>query len=186
MSFTKIQLASRASTLLGGAKIQAGEETVYQLWVDEHFDALLEHSLLLYPWSFALKSENLTLESGAKTKKYRFRKPANLLRILSAYNDSNLIEHYWEDSQALECDFDQLTIQGIFKVAEEDLPSYFSHYFVYFLAQHMAISFTDQLEKAGYFQQIAEIELQKACLLDQTNYQKDTRSLNLLNFSRYL
>jgi len=162
-----IALASNAMILLGGKAIASFEESSAESQIASN---LFEHSyksvLSSHRWRFAVKQAKLArlTEKPESIFSYQFQLPTDNIYLIRAINDRNY-EIYGDKlySNALE-----VTIEHVFDIKTDNIPSYFAKMFEFYLASQFAIPLTGDIDKASYFTQVYEKALIKAKFADSS------------------
>lgn len=161
MGFSKIQLSSNALILLGDQPISsfddtgAGARSASNLYESAYLSILSSHR-----WNFATKKTTLSRLTAKPLNEYlyQFQLPTDMVRLTSTYPVSNykiLEDKLYSDSQAVSIDY-------IYKVSEDKLPSYFIKAFEYYLAVQLAIPVTEDFNKMELMQRMYERESRNA------------------------
>ena len=106
--------------------------------INGSYDRLYALALTSYDWSFAKQKASLTKQSNSGKYKYVYELPEDCLYIRSLYCDdnySNVIDCYSRNGSYLYTDSDKLNVIYTKRICEEELPAYFTEYFIYMLAR---------------------------------------------------
>lgn len=171
-SASDIQLASNALILLGHNPIASfteatsGAEVASNLFTHSYRSILTQHR-----WRFATKQQVLARlsESPESVYNYQFQMPVDLLYLIRPVRGKNY--EVYEDkiySNDLE-----MTVEYIYEIASDRLPSYYAKMFEYYLASQFAIPITGDIEIASYYTQQYEKALIKAKFADSSQRPND-------------
>lgn len=170
MSFTSIDLCSRALTKIGAKSISSfGEETAEASVAEQLYTPTLEGILSSHPWRFALAQRDLTRlkEDPAGDFKYAYALPNDFLRAISAgINGSGKGLNYRIFNNQLHTDGESVLLTYIFKPNESDFPPFFSHLVISWLAAEFCLPLTESTSRTEHLRKIAESDFSKAKLTD--------------------
>ena len=170
MTYTKIDLCSRALVKLGAQPISSFEETTAEAKVcAQLYEPTLESLLALYPWRFALVKTELGQLVQAPTADYKFayQLPNDCIRVLSAGNASH--SHglsYKIVNNTLHTNANRVTISYISRPSESNFPAFFSNALIAKLAAELCLPLTESTTRTDYMYNRAEEELKAAKLTD--------------------
>jgi hypothetical protein len=170
MSYTNIDLCSRALVELGANSISSFDETSCEATVaSQLYQPTLENLLASYPWRFALKQKSLArLENKPVSDyQYAFQLPNNCLRILSAgqsVKSSGL--QYKIVGKCLYANTSKVILNYIEKPDESTFPPFFVKAFITQLASEFCLPLTESTTRTDYMRKIAAEELKQARLVD--------------------
>ena len=165
MAFTKVQIISRAFTLMGKGSIVSLEnaDPLVQAASDA-FDLILESTLTDSNWRFATDIQQLSLLNEKPIVdrwQYIYALPSNFLKFINIYPRTYDFELYANKRLYTNLNA-SIHMEFIFKPDITLVPSYFSRYFIYELAAFLAASnaqskdLTGYLDsKAGYYKAVA-------------------------------
>ncbi len=168
-----VSLASNAMLLLGGKTIASFTDGSTESQIASN---LFEHSykfvLSQHRWRFAVKQIKLArlLEKPEAVFSYKFQLPIDLLYLIRTV-DNQSYEIYGDKlyTNSLE-----VTVEYVFSVATDKLPSYFAKMFEFYLASQFAIPLTGDINKATYYSQQYEKGLIKAKFMDSSSRPNQT------------
>jgi len=150
---TSIDIASNALVMIGDEPISSFDDPGAGALVASAIYPNTYRSLLAsHPWTFSLKEvflSRLTQEPDDKTNyKYAFQLPPNLIRIWKVMSHSN----YDNVGRLLYSNETELLCRYGYQVDEVDLPPHFVQALEYKLASDFAISVTEDIQKAAYYE----------------------------------
>lgn len=165
MAFSKVQLASNALILLGDEPISsftdagAGAQTAANLYETSYLSMLSSHR-----WNFATKKATLArlAEAPRNEYKYQYQLPTDIVMLVTTYPVSTyriLGDKLYSDAETVEIDY-------IWKIPEDQFPSYFVKAFEFYLAAQFAVPITEDLNKAEVMNRFYERESRKARYAD--------------------
>lgn len=162
-----VALASNAMLLLGGKTIASFTDGSTEAQIASN---LFEHSykavLSEHRWRFAVKQEKLARLSQKPEAlfTYQFQMPTDILYLIRTI-DTQRYEIYGDKlySNSLE-----ITVEYVFRVASDKIPSYFAKMFEYYLAFQFAIPLTGDLDKASFYKGLYREGLMKAKHIDSS------------------
>jgi len=165
MAFTKVQIVSRAFTLIGkGSVISLDNPDPLVQSASDNFDMMYESSLCDANWRFATGIQQLSLlnESPVVDRwKYIYALPSNFLKFINIYPRTYDFELY-ANKKLYTNSNNPKWMEFIFQPDITLVPSYFSRYLIWELAAFLATSnaqvkdLTNYLDsKAAYFKAVA-------------------------------
>lgn len=165
MGFSKVQLISNALILLGDSPISslsdsgAGAKAGANLYESSYLAMLSSHR-----WNFATKKVKLSRLTEAPTNEYKhqFQLPTDIVMLITTYPVST----YRILGDKLYSDFQTAEIDYIYKIPENQFPSYFIKAFEFYLARDLCIPVTEDLNKMQAMHDIYEKEARKAKYAD--------------------
>jgi hypothetical protein len=185
-------MATTDISVVNGALIMVGADDINTL-NDNTMEAKLAKSvytdtkqmlLQYYPWRFSLKQIDL---GGALVApplfakwKYKYKLPADTLRIISLENEEDY--EVFEDEVYTNVNPCRIIYQ--FKISETDMPSYFIRSLQFHLARIFSISLQEDKSKMDIFDKMADKETARARQIDaqqQPNPSIPERNYSLLN-----
>jgi len=163
-----VALASNAMVLLGGSSIASFEEASTESQIASN---LFEHSyksiLSGHRWRFATKQKKLarlTLVPEAEFS-YMFQMPSDLLYLIRIIDTQN----YEVYGDKLYTNSLEATIEYVYDVKSDLVPSYWAKMFEFYLASQFAIPLTGDIDKASFYGQEYQKALIKAKFLDSSS-----------------
>ena len=170
MSYTKIDLCSRALVKLGANPIASFNEATAEAKVcTQLYEPTLESLLAAYPWRFALeKSELARLTTTPMADyQYAYQLPNDCVRVLSAGNGlKSQGLKYKIIGGTLHTDSDRVIISYIAKPDESAFPPFFSNALIARLAAELCLPLTESTNRTDYMYSRAEEEFKAAKLTD--------------------
>ena len=170
MSYTNIDLCSRALVELGANAISSFDETSTEATVaSQLYQPTLENLLASYPWRFALKQKTLAKLQAKPLADYQyaFQLPNNCLRILSAgQNVKSSGLQYKIVGSCLYTNAPEVVLNYIEKPNESIFPPFFVKAFISQLASEFCLPLTESTTRTDYMRKIAAEELKQARLVD--------------------
>lgn len=162
-----IALASNAMLLLGGKTIASFTDGSTEAQIASN---LFEHSyktaLSCHRWRFAVKQEKLARLAATPEAlfSYQFQLPIDILYLIRPI-DNQRYEVYEDKiySNSLE-----MTIEYVFNISSDKVPSYWAKMFEYDLASQFAIPLTGDAGKAELYERKHTKALIKAKFLDSS------------------
>lgn len=150
-----IDMSSNALLLIGDDPISsftepgAGAQAAANLYPDTYRRVLSEH-----PWTFATKEQQLNKLSQTPDPltnyQYAYQLPVDLIRLWAIFGDPN----YTIVNGILYSNTGSgLLARYVYAVDEANLPPHFIKAMEYMLASDFAVSVTEDLTKAGYYEQ---------------------------------
>ncbi len=171
MAFTRIQIISQALTLLGKGPVNdlvsAGE---FGAAADQTYDLLYPYLLGTDNWRFNVAIKQLSvLVDSPPVDRWRFalQLPSDYLSLVRTYpliNDFNIYE------DKIFTNTDDISLEYHFEPDEFLLPAYFVAYFVYSLAEHLALAVALQESYAKEMAAHREIAYAKALFTDAQSH----------------
>ena len=123
--------------------------------VNERYEPCLIYALTRYIWSFAKQEAELTARESLTGQrfKYRYALPEDLLFLLGQYSDakqSSSILDFEKRGNYILTDSEEVFITYTRRVAESELPIYFTDFFIFSLARDICLNLTgdNDLEQA--------------------------------------
>lgn len=162
-----IALASNAMLLLGGSTIASFTEESAEAQIAAN---LFEHSyrllLATHRWRFAVKQERLArlTQTPEKIFNYMFQLPTDIIYLIRTI-DSQRYEIYGDKLYSNSTD---VTIEYVYNIESDKIPSHFAKAVEFYLASQFAIPLTGDTEKASYYTQQYEKALVKAKFIDSS------------------
>ena len=162
-----VSLASNALVLLGHQSIASFTEETAGAQVAEN---LYEHSykflLSSHRWRFATTQKQLArlTASPEAVYKYQFQLPTDIVYLIRPISIAN----YEIYNDKLYCNQETATIEYVYNIPEDFIPSYFAKAVEFYLAQQFAIPITGDIDKASYYGQQFNAQMLKAKGLDSS------------------
>lgn len=170
MSYTKIDLCSRALVKLGANPIASFNEATAEAKVcAQLYDPTLESLLAAYPWRFALGKAELACLNTTPTADYRYayQLPYDCVRVLSAGNGAKSQGlKYKIIGNTLNTNAEQVIISYISRPDEAAFPPFFCNALITRLAAELCLPLTESTTRTDYMYQRAEEEFKSAKLTD--------------------
>ena len=170
MTYTKIDLCSRALVKLGASTIASFDEATAEAKVcTQLYEPTLESLLAAYPWRFALeKAELARLVSVPNADyQYAYQLPNDCVRVLSAGNGSRSQGlKYKIVGNTLHTNAEQVIISYIARPDEANFPPFFSNALIARLAAELCLPLTESTTRTDYMYQRADEEFKNAKLTD--------------------
>ncbi len=142
MAFTKIQIISNALSLIGKGPITAiADAGDFGKHAENMYDMTIESILAADDWRFATAIQELSKLVSVPIVDnwtYIYQLPANCLAIRRFYPDTRDFETY--ENGLIYSNTDNLYIEYRFKPDESRFPIFFVEYFIYYLAQTLALT----------------------------------------------
>jgi len=168
-----IALASNAMLLLGGSTIASfTEESAESQIAANLFEHSYRYVLAVHRWRFAVKQEKLarlTAEPEALFN-YQFQLPTDIIYLIRTI-DNQRYEVY-EDK--LYSNSTEVTIEFVYDIDSDKIPSHFAKAVEYYLASQFAIPLTGDTEKASYYSAQYEKAVVKAKFIDSSSRPNQT------------
>ena len=170
MTYTKIDLCSRALIKLGAQTIASFDEATAEAKVcSQLYEPTLESLLAAYPWRFALEKAQLPrlVQTPQADYQYAYQLPHNCVRVLSAGNsDRSQGLKYKIVGNMLHTNSEQVIISYISRPDETAFPPFFSNALIAKLAAEMCLPLTESTTRTDYMYNRAEEEFKTAKLTD--------------------
>ena len=170
MSFTSIDICSRALVKLGAKSIASFSEDTAEAHVAEQlYGMTLESLLAAYPWRFALKQVSLARLANAPSAdfQYAYALPNDCVRVLSAGNvnrgrglDYRIMKHQ------LHTNGENVILTYLCQPDEADFPAFFVDALVAKLAAEFCLPLTESTTRTDYLRRLADEACQTARLID--------------------
>lgn len=171
-SASDVELASNALLLLGHDPISSFTESTAGAQVASN---LFEHSykaiLTQHRWRFATKQAVLARLSTSPTSvfTYQFQMPPDLLYLIRPVS----VREYEVYEDKIYSNSTTMTIEYIYDIASDRLPSYYAKMLEFFLASQFAIPITGDIDKASFYGQQYEKALIRAKFADSSQRPND-------------
>jgi len=170
MSYTKIDLCSRALVKLGANTISSFNEATAEAKVcTQLYEPTVESLLAAYPWRFALDKAILArlISKPTADYQYAYQLPADCVRVLSAGNGikSQGIK-YKIVGNTLHTNAEKVVISYIARPDETTFPPFFTNALIARLAAELCLPLTESTTRTDYMYQRAEEEFKIAKLTD--------------------
>ena len=170
MTYTKIDLCSRALVKLGAQTISSFDEATAEAKVcAQLYEPTVESLLAAYPWRFALVKTELArlVMTPTADYQYAYQLPNDCVRVLSAGNGgkSQGVE-YKIVHRTLQTNADKVVISYIARPEEDTFPPFFSNALIAKLAAELCLPLTESTSRTDYMYQRAEEEFKTAKLTD--------------------
>lgn len=168
-----IALASNAMLLLGGKTIASFTEESAESQISAN---LFEHSyrflLSTHRWRFAVKQERLArlTQTPEELFSYMFQLPTDIIYLIRTI-DNQRYEVYEDKLYSNSTD---VTIEFVFEISSDKIPSHFAKAVEFYLASQFAIPLTGDIDKASYYTQQYEKALIKAKFIDSSSRPNQT------------
>ena len=170
MTYTKIDLCSRALVKLGAQAISSFDEATAEAKVcAQLYEPTLESLLSAYPWRFALGKVELArlVSSPSADYKYAYQLPNDCVRVLSAgYGTKSHGIQYKMVHNTLQTNAERVMISYIARPEEDAFPPFFSNALIARLAAEFSLPLTESTTRTDYMYQRADEEFQAAKLTD--------------------
>ena len=170
MTYTKIDLCSRALVKLGAQTISSFEEATAEAKIcAQLYEPTLESLLASYPWRFALTKTQLPrlVSSPTADYQYAYQLPNDCIRVLSAGNgDSSQGLQYKIIGNTLHTNATKVIISYIARPDEASFPAFFSNALIARLGAELCLPLTESTTRTDYMYQRAEEEFKTAKLTD--------------------
>lgn len=170
MSYTKIDLCSRALVKLGANPIASFNETTAEAKVcAQLYESVVEGLLAAYPWRFALEKAELARLAATPTADYQYayQLPHDYVRVLSAGNGSKSQGlKYKIIGNSLHTNAEKVIISYIARPEEAAFPPFFSSALIARLAAELCLPLTESTTRTDYMYQRADEEFKAAKLTD--------------------
>ncbi len=168
MSFTSIDLCSRALTKIGAKSISSFEEKTAEASVAEQlYTSTLEGLLSAHPWRFSLSQRVLRRlkEEPSGDFAFAYALPNDFLRAISATPaGSKKACEYRIVGNQLHCDADTVLLTYLYRPNECDFPPFFSQMLISWLAAEFCLPLTESTARADHLRKLAEKDLSNAKL----------------------
>jgi len=170
MSFTSIDLCSRALIKIGAKSIASFNENCAEAKVSEQlYTPTVEGILSSYPWRFATAQKQLARlnQSPAGDFKYAYALPNDFLRAISAGPvgiGKGLI--YRIIGTQLHTDSESVLLTYLFKPDEGDFPPFFAHMLISVLAAEFCLPLTESTARTEHLHKMATQNLNNAKHID--------------------
>lgn len=170
MSFTSIDLCSRALTKIGAKSISSFEEKTAEASVAEQlYTSTLEGLLSAHPWRFSLSQRVLTRlkEEVTGDYKYAYALPHDFLRAIGAtpVGSKKACEYRIVGNQ-LHCNSNSVSLTYLYKPNECNFPPFFSQMLISWLAAEFCLPLTESTNRAEHLRKLAEKDFSNAKLTD--------------------
>ena len=170
MTYTKIDLCSRALVKLGASTIASFDEATAEAKVcTQLYEPTLESLLAAYPWRFALEKAELARLVSAPTADYQYayQLPNDCVRVLSAGNGARSQGlKYKIVGNTLHTNAQEVIISYVARPDEANFPPFFSNALIARLAAELCLPLTESTTRTDYMYQRAEEEFKNAKLTD--------------------
>lgn len=170
MTYTKIDLCSRALVKLGAGTIASfNEATAEAKACTQLYEPTLESLLAAYPWRFALEKKELARLVSTPTADYQYayQLPNDCVRVLSAgQGDKSQGLKYKLVGDTLHTNAEKVVISYISRPDETAFPPFFSNALIARLAAELCLPLTESTTRTDYMYQRAEEEFKAAKLTD--------------------
>jgi len=183
MSFTNIELCTRALIRLGANPISAFDDGSAEAEIAYALYGSTKNALLSsYPWSFATKQVLLEESNNNPLADYTYAYdlPVDILRAISAGSGNRGRGiHYKILNGALHSNYRNIILTYIAEISETDFPAFFSSVLITKLASEFSIPVTESTSRTEMLYNLAEKEIEKA---QQVDAQQDSPN-RLENFT---
>ncbi|NBT75682.1 MAG: hypothetical protein EBT15_06900 [Betaproteobacteria bacterium] len=160
---TGITICSDALIMLGAKAITSFNDGTDESSVcDRLYPDVRDSTLVMYPWTFNTKKIQLAqlLTPPGSVWKYAYQLPGDKLANPRAVYDTPAVganpRKDWEiQGDQLLTNLPAVFIDYQYSVGEFAMPQYFVQLMKYMMAWHMALSITEQSDRAAYWQRIA-------------------------------
>jgi len=172
-SASDIALASNAMLLLGGSTIASFTDGSAEAEIAAN---LFEHSykstLSGHRWRFAVKQVKLARLTATPEAlfSYQFQLPTDILYLFRTIDN----QRYEVYGDRLYSNATEVTIEYVYDIESDKVPSYFAKMFEFYLASQFAIPLTGDLDKASYYKSEYEKALTRAKFLDSSSRPNQT------------
>lgn len=181
MSFSSIELCSKALNKIGANSITSFEDGSVESEICESIYLTLKHKLLsLYYWSFATKTAELEpKESNEKYGySYAYILPVDFLRAVKI--ESNL--KYKIAGSYLFSDDEKVKLEYIADVDEQNFSPLFVSSFIYLIAAELSISLLNDTSKYSLFYRLFNSEIKEAKSIESMQESNKTiRNFSLID-----
>ena len=181
MSFSSIELCSKALNKIGANSITAFNEGTVEADVCSSIYSCLKQKLLsLYSWSFAIKTSNLEKTESAERYdyKYAYVLPNDFLRAIKIASGMM----YKIAGSYLFSDDEDVILEYIADVDEAKFSPLFISAFIYLMSAELSISLLNDTSKYTLFYRLFNSEIKEAKSMDsmqETN--KTIKNFSLVN-----
>jgi hypothetical protein len=159
---TDVSIASQALTLLRANTIDSFSDGSNEAEIASVFyDDFISDIFSRYPWSFAKKKDELTVDATAPINEwtYAHQMPTDAARILAIYNSDAVgakpIRDWERSGEFIHSDHAELWAEYTYEVSESSWPGYFTQFAIPALAALLALPVTDDENVAAYWKRIA-------------------------------
>jgi len=170
MSYTKIDLCSRALVKLGANPIASFNEATAEAHAcAQLYEPTVESLLAAYPWRFALEKAELARLVTVPTADYQYayQLPNDYVRVLSAGNGlKSQGLKYKIVGNTLHTNAPKVVVSYIARPEEEAFPPFFSNALIARLAAELCLPLTESTTRTDYMYNRAEEEFRAAKLTD--------------------
>jgi hypothetical protein len=125
------------------------------------YNRMYELALTSYDWSFAKKKEELTRQNSTGKYRYYYTLPEECLYLRELFGDPKYsleVDRYDRNGLNIYTDSPELYVVYTKRISEEELPAYFTEYFIYMLARKNCTKITgdkDLLQEVIQEEQVA-------------------------------
>jgi hypothetical protein len=160
---TGISICSDALIMLGAKAISSfNDGTDESSTCDRLYPDIRDALLVQYHWSFTLKKVKLArlVTVPNSVWRYEYQLPGDRLgnprAVYNRGNPGSPVQKDWEiQGDKLLTNLDEVFIDYQYQTPEFAMPQYFVQLLKYHMAWHLAMPITEQMDKAGYWQNIA-------------------------------
>lgn len=184
-----IRIANRALLRVGAEAIATDEgSSPEQLAIEHLYPSAVESVMGLYRWRFAAKQVELERLAEEPLERFSaaYRLPTGYDYTVDAvYIDGNIAE-FERFGTRLHLDAtaeNVVTAEVRFKPTEDQWPTYFEELVVLKLAAALALTLAEDMQKAGYFEQLATRQFASARTLDSQG--RSARKIRMTGLRRY-
>lgn len=179
-----IDISNSALLKVGAKRINSFDDSkVEAVVIKEFYERSYQWLLSQFYWGFAGRTVQLAKLPTSPNHEYSnaFALPNDLIRIERTFPNSN----YKVVGNELHTNEESVGIKYTFRAAEEDIPVYFEQTFVYYLAEQITVSLTENQTKAdsNYAKYIDHLKRAKS--LDSQQYPHDGFDSFPLEDARY-
>lgn len=170
MTYTKIDLCSRALVKLGASPITSFNEATAEAKVcTQLYEPTVESLLAAYPWRFALEKAELArlVAKPMADYQYAYQLPNDCVRVLSAGNGfKSQGLKYKIVGGKLHTNAERVVISYIARPDESTFPPFFSNALIAKLGAELCLPLTESTTRTDYMYQRADEEFKVAKLTD--------------------
>lgn len=160
---TGISICSDALLLIGAKAISSFNDGTDESSVcDRLYPDIRDSTLMMYPWTFSMKKEQLAqlLTTPTSIWRYQYQLPGDRLAsprlVVQSSAQGSPIQKDWEiQGDVLLTNLPSVFIDYQYSVPEYAMPKYFVQLLKYQVAWHIAETVTEQQDKATKWQRVA-------------------------------
>lgn len=160
---TAISICSDALIMLGAKAISSFNDATDEASAcDRLYPNVRDGLLVQYPWSFTLKKVRLSrlITTPTTAWKYEYQLPGDRLSNVRSVRNSATpnapVQKDWEiQGDKLLTNLTDVYIDYQYQTPEYAMPPYFVQLLKYWMAWHLAMPITEQMDRAQYWQSVA-------------------------------